>query len=389
MNKIKSIYLDILRIVSAFYVFFYHFLKYKNGKILAFSNSTISNYINLQYLPAHYFVIVFFVLSGYLITMSASKPDLTIRKFMVARLGRLYSVLIPALLFSYIVYFYLNYFSKYSGQILEHSNHLVSRFFVNLFFLSQCWSLSSTPPINNPFWSVDYEFIYYIIIASLLLIKGASKYIVLFICLVIAWFKILILAPCWLLGSLLFKIDSRKIYLNNKLSLAIFIITSVLIVLLVSGFYILPFTKYPGDQIFMGHVLYFSWNFRADYIFSLLVSSNLYALFGLSRSLEKFTSTKFITFFAPKIQFISNCTYTLYLFHLPLLLLFSSIGFYDNSNNSHLAVLMLTVLIAVAIIARQTEFKVNLWRGWIEKSIAPVESIFTKAKKSIILLVKP
>ncbi|HMC84557.1 MAG TPA: hypothetical protein VKI61_03495, partial [Chitinophagaceae bacterium] len=73
----------------------------------------------------------------------------------------------------------------------------------------------------------------------------------------------------------------------------------------------------------------------------------------------------------------------------PLLLLFSSIGFYDNSNNSHLAVLMLTVLIAVAIIARQTEFKVNLWRGWIEKSIAPVESIFTKAKKSIILLVKP
>jgi len=389
MNKIKSIYLDILRITSAFYVFFYHFLNYNKGEMLVFSNRTVSSYINLQYLPAHYFVIVFFVLSGFLITMSASKPNLSLRKFMIARLGRLYSVLIPALLFSYFVYFYLNYFSRFSGQITDHSSHLVTRFLLNLFFLSQCWSLSSTPPINNPFWSVDYEFFYYIIIASLLLIKRRTKYIVLLTCLVIAGFKILILAPCWLLGSLLFKIDSRKMYLNNKLSLALFIITSVLMVLVVSGLYTLPFTKYPGDQLFMSHVLYFSWNFRADYIFSILVSSNLYALFGMSRSLEKYKSSRVITLFAPKIQFISNCTYTLYLFHLPLLLLFSSIRFYDNSNNYHLVILMLTVLIAIVLIARQTEFRVNLWRGWIEKSIAPVESIFTKAKKSINLLVKP
>ena len=386
MNKIKSIYLDILRIISAFYVFLYHFMTYKNGEILTFSNTTVSNYINLQYLPAHYFVIVFFVLSGYLITMSASKPNLSVRKFMIARLGRLYSVLVPSLLFSYLVYFYLNYFTRYNAHLNEHSNHLITRFFVNLVFLSQCWSLSSTPPINNPFWSVDYEFIYYIIIASLLLIKGSSKYIALFICVAVAGFKILLLAPCWLLGSLLFKLDSRKVYFNNLLSLIIFMISSFLIVQIVSGAYIIPFTKLSGDQIFLGQILYFSWNFRADYIFSLLISLNLYAAFGLSQFLTRFSKTKFINFIQPPIQFVSNCTYTLYLFHFPLLLLFSSFWFYDNNNIYHLIGLMFSVLAAVVLIAKQTEFKVSIWRIWVEKFILPVEAIFLKAKKSINLL---
>ena len=389
MNKIKSIYLDILRIVSAFYVFFYHFLTFRNGETLVFSNKTISNFIYLTYLPAHYFVIIFFVLSGYLITMSASKPNLSLKTFMIARLGRLYSVLIPALLFSYLVYFYLNYFTTHAELLNDHSNHLFTRFFVNLLFLSQCWSLSSTPPINNPFWSVDYEFFYYLIIASVMLIKGSNKYIALFICLAIAGLKILLLAPCWLIGSLLYKIDSKKAYMSNILSLALFILSSVLIILVVSGSYSLPFTKYPGDQIFLRNILYFSWNFKADYIFSLLVSVNLYALFGLSQSLLKLSSGRVISFLSPKIQLISNCTYTLYLFHLPLLLFFSSFGFYHNSNNYHLVGLLFIVLIAVFLIATQTEFKVNLWRGWIEKLVVPVETIFVKAKKTIILLVKP
>lgn len=384
MNKIKSIYLDLLRIISAFYVFLYHFVSYKNGKIFVFSNNAFSNFLNLKYIPAHYFVIVFFVLSGYLITMSASRPNVTLKKFMVARLGRLYSVLIPSLLFSYLVYFYLSHFTKHTLHLNEHSNFLLTRFFVNLLFLSQCWSLSSTPPINNPFWSVDYEFIYYIILASLLLIKGSNKYIALFICIAIAGFKILLLAPCWLLGSLLYKIDSRKEYLNNKLSLIIFTISSVLIILVVSGLYILPFTKIPGDQIFLENILYFSWNFRADYIFALLIIFNLHSVFGLSRFLDHFSNNRFIIIIYPKIQLVSNCTYTLYLFHLPLLLLFSSFGFYDHTNNFSLITLILAVLMAVYLIAKQTEFKVNLWRGWLEKIFVPIDNIFLKARKNLL-----
>jgi peptidoglycan/LPS O-acetylase OafA/YrhL len=320
--------------------------------------------------------------------MSASRPNLSLRKFMIARLGRLYSVLVPALLFSYLVYFYLNYFTAHNEHLNEHSNNLVTRFFVNLFFLSQCWSLSSTPPINNPFWSVDYEFFYYLIIASLLLIKGSAKYIYILICMAIAGFKILLLAPCWLIGSLLFKMDSRKVYFSSSLSLIVFLISSFLIIQIISGTYTLPFTKLSGDQVFLGHIIYFSWNFRADYIFSLIIALNLFSAFGLSEFLHKFSATKFTNFLHLKIQFVSNCTYTLYLFHFPLLLLFSSFGFYDHSNNYHLFGLMSSVLIAVVLIAKHTEFKVSFWRGWVEKTIAPVESIFTKAKNSIILLVK-
>src|SRR3954465_11832287 len=101
MDKVRSIYLDLLRILSALYVFLFHI-----GSIGVDDSSSTTNGLQnnsaFKYLSAHYFVIVFFVLSGFFITMSANRPNLTFKNFLIARLGRLYSVLIPALIFSYL-----------------------------------------------------------------------------------------------------------------------------------------------------------------------------------------------------------------------------------------------------------------------------------------------
>ena len=203
MNKIVSFYLDLLRILSAFYVFIFHVGSGEIDTKLIFSTHHFSKILGLNYYSAHYFVIVFFVLSGYLITMSASRPNISVKTFITARLGRLYSVLIPALFLSFLVAKILIIGNYYPLDLIKNNTLLVQRFILNATFLSQSWSLNATPPLNNPFWSVQYEFMYYLIIASWLLVKNRLKYILILLIILISGLKVMLLFPCWLLGSFL------------------------------------------------------------------------------------------------------------------------------------------------------------------------------------------
>jgi peptidoglycan/LPS O-acetylase OafA/YrhL len=93
MKKDLSIYLDILRVLAAATVFLAHLSSMKNsgGFLWQFQNF------------GHPAVIVFFVLSGYLIQYSVTARENTLIDYAVARLGRLYSVVIPALLLTYVL----------------------------------------------------------------------------------------------------------------------------------------------------------------------------------------------------------------------------------------------------------------------------------------------
>ncbi|HTC84425.1 MAG TPA: acyltransferase family protein, partial [Rhizomicrobium sp.] len=92
MKKELSVYLDILRVLAAAAVFLSHL-----------SWLEISGGFLWQLQPyGHPAVIVFFVLSGYLIQYSVAARENRLADYAVARLGRLYSVVIPALILTYI-----------------------------------------------------------------------------------------------------------------------------------------------------------------------------------------------------------------------------------------------------------------------------------------------
>ena len=382
MNKIVSFYLDLLRILSAFYVFIFHVGSGEIDTKLIFSTHHFSEILGLNYYSAHYFVIVFFVLSGYLITMSASRPNISVKTFITARLGRLYSVLIPALFLSFLVAKILIIGNYYPLDLIKNNTLLVQRFILNATFLSQSWSLNATPPLNNPFWSVQYEFMYYLIIASWLLIKNRLKYILILLIILISGLKVMLLFPCWLLGSFLYFIVSKKKTINIGISVMLFFSTLILLFLILTGRLILPFEKPIGDHDFYGFLLFFSWNFKADLIFSFLVATNVFAIFSLSKKMEYFNTSSVFNKLHAKIQIISNCSYTLYLFHLPLLFLFSSIIPYDKTNSFHQIGLVLLVLVTVYFIAKQTEWKVELWRGFVEKAFNFVEQKYIQLATS-------
>ncbi len=367
MNKIVSLYLDILRILSAFYVFIYHVGSDKIGNELVFSTPNFSETLSLSYFSAHYFVIVFFVLSGFLITMSASRPNITIKTFMTARIGRLYSVLLPALLLSFLVAKILIVGNYYPINLVRNNTQIIQRILLNLTFLSQSWNLNATPPLNGPFWSVQYEFMYYLIIASWLLVKNNFKYVLILIIILLSGLKVMLLFPCWLIGSLLYLLISKKKTLNFGLSVILFFSTLILLFFILSGKLNLPFEKTIGDHDFFGFLLFFSWNYKADILFSLIVATNVFAIFGLSKKIEYLNSSSLVNKLHSKIQIMSNCSYTLYLFHLPLLFLFATIIPYDKTSSINQIGLIIMVLVAVYFIAKQTEWKVELWRGFVEK----------------------
>ena len=366
MDNVKSIYIDILRIVAAFSVFLYHFgsLEIDGKHIFAFES--FENKTHLNYFSAHYFVILFFVLSGFLITMSASRPNVSFKTFLIARLGRLYSVLIPALFFSVILAFVLVKCKVFNSESIPNSSNIFQRIILNLTFLTQSWSLNATPPLNGPFWSVSYEFMYYLLIASFLLIKGRIRFLFLAMFVLISGIKVMLLFPCWLMGCLLYYFFSKSMYLNINLSFFIFLISTTILSFIIFDKLSVPFYKKNGDHEFFGTYIYFSWNYIADFIFSFLVAINIFSFFGMSKFFLNFSERNIFKSFHRVVSTISNCTFTLYLFHVPLLFFISSIFPYDYKNEMHQLGLILAVMLSVYFIAQKTEWKVLFWRNKIE-----------------------
>ena len=216
MNLVKSFYLEWLRIIAAFYVFIYHIGSETINNKQYLSNEVYVKKLGLNYPTAHCFVMIFFVLSGYLITMSASKPNITFRLFITNRLGRLYSVLIPALVFSFITAYFFKYSGYPIGKNIENMSMPLPRALLNFFFLGQAYILCSVPPFNGAFWSVQYEFIYYLYFGFVFILKKWWKYCLLIGLFFISILKVFLLLPIWLAGILLFFLEKKIILKKLK-----------------------------------------------------------------------------------------------------------------------------------------------------------------------------
>src|SRR5438309_938443 len=92
MNKPFSIYLDLVRFIAACLVYMYH------------SNQRL---VIKEILPASFFghsaVIVFFVLSGFVIAFVTDTKEKTWVSYSASRISRIYSVAVPAILLTILL----------------------------------------------------------------------------------------------------------------------------------------------------------------------------------------------------------------------------------------------------------------------------------------------
>ena len=149
---------------------------------------------------SHAAVVVFFVISGYVIAYSAGRHHRGLRHYAVARLSRLYAVLAPTLLLTALVEAVIRATDPETAARYVHVPSGV-RYLLSAVFGSEAGFWSAAPPINSPLWSLSYEFWYYVLFGLGLYrqaIRGAGWWLAL--AALLAGPKILLLLPVWLFG---------------------------------------------------------------------------------------------------------------------------------------------------------------------------------------------
>ena len=355
MNRFTSQYLNILRVFSAFGVLLVH------CRFTFFSADTLlSPYLNF----GHMMVIIFFVLSGYVIAFSADTKNENMKQYLIDRFSRLYSVIIPALIFTFIIdsigrFLYPEY---YDLHLNANGNYYI-RYLIVFLNLNQIWQWSSLVSTNGTFWSVAYEFWYYIFWGIIMFIPNKLvKTVLILLTALLIGPKIIVLMPCWLVGVAIYYIykkeNTNEKYMHVNIARILFYVSFILMLCLLFSIIEFPFKQYfPNGK----PPLFFSSNFLNDYLFSAVVAANIYFS---SRSNFNVLSDKIIK----PVNFLSNGTFTLYLFHYPLVVFFSIFIPYDHTSLPQVIGVMLLIFFLLTISGDYLERS----RFWLKAKIIKV-----------------
>lgn len=238
INSESSRLFDVLRGTAALLVVLGH-CRHHSAKIFNLPPSGDSIIEKLLLIPSSFgmeSVAVFFVLSGFLVggqTIRLVKNNQFIwLEFLTKRLSRLWTVLLPGIIFTWILI-------EVSFPRIQNYSDIptMQAATCNIAFLQESWC---SPFLNNDsLWSLSYEFWFYIIFAGITLMvsniisRHYSAAIVGFsivLCvLFIFGFKLLFLFPAWLIGAFIAwggpklstfnRVIKRKGYLNVLLSI--------------------------------------------------------------------------------------------------------------------------------------------------------------------------
>ena len=142
MTNALSFYLDGLRFGAAFTVFLAHY-----------SVQRISGgFFWPSFAYGHTAVLVFFVLSGFVIAWVTETRERSLGEYVVSRAARLYSVIIPAFIITAVVNHPARLSTRSSTRGAER-RHIAScpRLRALAVFLGQSWTLDLLPGSNVPF----------------------------------------------------------------------------------------------------------------------------------------------------------------------------------------------------------------------------------------------
>lgn len=340
MNRRLSTYLDLLRICAATTVLLSHF-----GR----SEFDGGPFWRLQPL-GHYPVLVFFVLSGFVIAYTAEQNEHSLKQFAISRLARLYSVVIPALILT-LCLDRLGMFRDPGGYALSDETFPLARLATGALFLTQAWFFNIPLFSNNPYWSLPYEFWYYAIFAGAFYLSGRRRLIWIAVCAAISGPNILLLLPIWGLGVLAYRALPR-FRINGRAAVSIFALTATIFF----GVVLLDYFGY----VERARIPYLPPGFtRYDYFLGILVALNLLSASRLSLPLERLSGL---------IKGAASFTFSVYLYHLPLLHVFAAY-LPTSIPGAVRGPLILTLTTAsIVLLGSVTEKRKHVLRAWLARA---------------------
>ncbi len=355
-----SLYLDIIRFLAAILVVLAH----ANDPYLIKNALPLSSH-------GHFAVVVFFVLSGYVIAYITDVKEKRPSLYWSSRLSRIYSVALPVILLTPLLDFSGHSISPIPAIYADSaSDFWPIRVLASLFFLNEIWFNSIMSFSNAPFWSLCYEMSYYLIFSLMIFLKGKVRlWAIVISCLVIGP-KILLLFPVWLMGVYLYrskKLNDLPLILGWLLFigslLALFYWEYMKITWHLSGY----LKSLIGENFHTQ--LAFSKFFLGDWIVGILVLLNFAAFRAIGPQFS-FILNPLKTI----IRYTASFTLTLYLFHQPLLLFFAALIGGENSDNWYFWQTMTATMVTIFFLGLLTEHRREGMRQWLRKKLEQLEN---------------
>lgn len=346
-----SLYLDLVRVVAALDVMIAHAQLSKLIPPLP---------LILDSAPTA--VVVFFVLSGYIIESTTQGGS--IRNYAIHRIARIYSVALPAVVLS---------LACIVGFALANGPPTTDKFVMEwgqwwripriLVFRGEDWFSEVELPWNGPFWSLHFEVAYYMIYGLLLLPGSRARMWGLGLFCLLIGPKILLLFPCWWLGVELARRPSLR-FPTRILALTV-LLMSPLIVATMVHFKLGPAFRYALEAQFSWyHLLGHAEAFPVRYVVALLVGANFVAARQLEGDLGRaFSKT------GGFVRWIAGYTFSIYLFHRPLQHLAGQFYTAQEGEIVLAALVQLGILSAIFAIGFFTERRTRQWREVVARSV--------------------
>jgi peptidoglycan/LPS O-acetylase OafA/YrhL len=355
MTPAFSVYLDLLRAAAALLVVLCHASNDEfGGRWLkhAFSHTGAPG------------LIIFFVLSGFVISWAAATREKDFKVFIINRLARLWSVVIPALALTYVAdrIGYAIYPQIYS--VIDNWTSLISHPFSQLamsaVFLNEIWFLDVRPISNGPFWSLCYEWWYYAAFGCFVLLRGRAGWLLGLAALAVMGPKIWLLFPIWLMGVAVHRLGLRR---TLPMTVAIPTFLAPLGVLGVFALYEALHLRALVEGAIDHRYLSFSIIFIPATVFGVLMALNLYAFPSLERHLAPALSK-----IEKPVRWVAGATLSMYLYHYPLLYMFGALFRAEPTAPAwkNLAIVVSTLACCITLSA-VTERKKRIVRGWLEE----------------------
>lgn len=358
MNPAFSVYLDLIRFLAACLVYLYH----SNQRMVVSEILPASQY-------GHSAVIVFFVLSGYVIAYVTDTKERDAVSYAASRLSRMYSVAIPALGLTLL----LDSIGRNLVPEIYVSypyDNFVIRSLAGLFFVDEIWFISITTFSNIAYWSVCYELWYYVFFGMLTFLPrrvGLTCAVTLGL---IIGPKVLLLAPIWGLGVLLYRWEApRNLSLRGSWWL---LVASTLGMVIFHYADISPrATEWLSSLIGTENILQLTHSkyFISDSILGILVFAN----FAAMRKLTLQFAPLFLAVKRP-VHFLAGYTLSLYLLHEPLFAFWAAVLQGDPTHYRYWLFVTGLVAASVLLVGYFTENKRHVLRLRMEQGMRRIST---------------
>lgn len=293
-----SVFLDLLRLTCALLVFFVH------ARAIWFPEREADR---ISSDLSHGAVVIFFVLSGFVIAHTTISNNRGPRQYAVARLSRLYSIFFPAIVLSIICSLLI---SRIDPLLFSRYNRggAFFRYTLSLFYSNEIWFLSAAPLINGPIWSLSYEFWYYLIFGVVFYkTPGWKGWLLAAVACLVAGPKILLMMFMWLAGWLVYQLPSPR--MKSEYGWVALVVCFVLAIVVMLTMPAIPFTSYNSPFTW-------AWKFISDWVASIFVALGLWFL-----PKNHDTSASAAQASGAIYRKMADLTFPIYVMHMPILIL--------------------------------------------------------------------